>query len=58
MTQSKDDLNLYIERNKKIAMEHFRFCARNSLYGINPNPPTIQELEKIGAFDKDNKESN
>ena len=46
------------EEQKKLDKFH-RFLLRHSLYGINPTPPNLEKLKKLGAFDKeDNKESN
>ena len=59
MSQQLDQLSLYASRRKNSIENHIKFTLRNSLYGINPNPPSIEKLKESGAFDKeDNKESN
>lgn len=45
--------------SEKRALENgLKFIMRNSLYGINPKPPTVEQLISAGAFEsKDNKET-
>lgn len=60
MSQQLDQLSVYASiRRQNGIKNHIKFTLRNSLYGINPNPPSIEKLKELGAFDKeDNKESN
>ena len=58
MSQQLDQFLVYasIRRQDDGIKQHLKFTLRNSLYGINPNPPSIEELKELGAFDKeDNK---
>lgn len=41
-------------QNKKLADNLNRFMLRNSLYGMNPIPPTTEQLIEAGVFKNPN----
>ena len=57
-----DQLSMYVNlRRNGTSVDsdsHTRFLMRNSLYGMNPNPPTVEELESIGAFTTEDKKES